>query len=51
MENKLSRLEEQNQALQNKLQENQAAFDKLKEAREKTLNELIAISTTEEIIQ
>ena len=49
MKNKLSRLEEQNQALQRKLEENQAEFNKLKASREETLNKLIEISTTERI--
>ena len=49
MKNKLSRLEEQNQALQRKLEENQAEFNKLKASREEMLNKLIEISTTERI--
>lgn len=49
MNNKLSRLEEQNQVLQRRLEENQAEFNKLKASREETLNKLIEISTTERI--
>ena len=51
MNNKLSRLEEQNQALQCKLEENQTEFNKLKASREETLNKLIEISTTERIVK
>ncbi|MBQ7696218.1 MAG: patatin-like phospholipase family protein [Lentisphaeria bacterium] len=44
---KLARLEEQNQALRRKLEENQAEFDKAKAAREETLNKLLGISPGE----
>ena len=48
MTGKLARLEEQNSALQLKLEENQAEFNKLKASRKETLNKLIEISTTGE---